>query len=393
MTAHSLTFDAVAEAAPGPAWAARWRRSWPAYAAWFRGNGGDAGPSRRACEAALAAHMPELVPVHRRLTRLAGGGDRAARFLSTWCPPRYLGGCSIAALEADGDVRLVRNYDLSPRLNEGLLLRSEWTGTPVMGMVEFLWGLSDGVNGAGLAAAIAYGGRGEVGRGFGVTTIVRYVLETCATVPEALSVLRRVPSHMAYNVVLADRRGETASVELRPGGGARVARPSVATNHQRGSRAERPGFTRTVERRDRLERLLGDGVSPGRLADAFLEAPLFQRNYDGGFGTLFTAVYDPGAGGLALRWPGEEWEQSLDAFVPGSRTVRYGEAGLPAAAVPGLDALLEAIRPFLAPPGRHALDRWADGARRGDPDWSRFGAAFIPGPPAAQAGAAPGPRC
>jgi len=45
-------------------------------------------------------------------------------------------------------VRLLRNYDLSPDLNEGLLLRSEWTGRPVMGMVEFLWGLSDGMGSA-----------------------------------------------------------------------------------------------------------------------------------------------------------------------------------------------------------------------------------------------------
>ena len=178
---RSLTFDAVAEAGAGPQWVARWRRSWPSYQRWFRARGGDDGPDRAACEAALARHMPELVPVHRRLTALAGGGDRAARFLSTWCPPRYLGGCSVAALAVGGEVRLVRNYDLAPELNEGLLLRSEWTGQPVMGMVEFLWGLSDGVNAAGLAAAIAYGGRGEVRPGFGVTTIVRYVLEPAPT--------------------------------------------------------------------------------------------------------------------------------------------------------------------------------------------------------------------
>lgn len=35
----------------------------------------------------------------------------------------------------------MRNYDLSPDLNESLLLCTEWTGRAVMGMVEFLWGL------------------------------------------------------------------------------------------------------------------------------------------------------------------------------------------------------------------------------------------------------------
>lgn len=43
---HSLTFDAISEAAPGPKWAARWGRSWPAYKAWFIARGGDNGPDR-----------------------------------------------------------------------------------------------------------------------------------------------------------------------------------------------------------------------------------------------------------------------------------------------------------------------------------------------------------
>lgn len=380
MTMHSLIFDAVSEPAPGPAWLARWRASWPPYEAWFRARGGDDGPSRTECEAALATHMPELMPVYRRLTWLAGGGDRASRFLSTWCPPRYLGGCSIAALEDGGAVRLVRNYDLSPDLNEGLLLRSEWTGRPVMGMVEFLWGLSDGVNANGLSAALAYGGRSAVDRGFGVTTIMRYVLETCATVSEAIAVLRRVPSHMAYNIVLADRHGDTATVELAAGGGARILRPAIATNHQHGTAlADNAAFTRTVERLSRLKRLVGARVSLRALSDAFLEAPLFQRNYDAGFGTLFTAIYDPQAGALTLRWPGEDWHQSLDTFVIGSRRISYGASALPVTPAGesfDLEALLRTIRPFLTPCGVAALDDWTREASWGDADWSRIGKSF-----------------
>ncbi len=231
---HELTFDAVSEARPGTKWRRRWDRSWPAYEAWFRARDGDAGPDLASCVAALARHMPELVPVHAALARLSGGGDRAARFLSTWCPPAYLGGCSLAAHSQDGVVRLVRNYDLSPDLNEGLLLRSAWAGRPVMGMVEFLWGLSDGVNEAGLAVALAFGGHHEVREGFGVTTVLRYVLETCTNVAEAIAVLARVPSHMAYNIVLADRAGTVASVELIPGGGMRRMPGGIATTARAG---------------------------------------------------------------------------------------------------------------------------------------------------------------
>ena len=44
MTPLKLTFDAIDEAAPGPKWAARWARSWPAYEAWFRARSGDSSP-------------------------------------------------------------------------------------------------------------------------------------------------------------------------------------------------------------------------------------------------------------------------------------------------------------------------------------------------------------
>ncbi|RYH03308.1 hypothetical protein EU805_06185 [Salipiger sp. IMCC34102] len=329
MTDMTLTFDAVSEPTPGPKWRARWERSWPAYEAWFTARGGDAGPTPAACRAALERHMPELLATYDRLVLLAGGSDRARQFLSTWCPPTYLGGCSLAAVADAHDVRLVRNYDLSPTLNEGLLLRTEWTGRPVMGMVEFLWGLSDGINAAGLSIALAYGGRAESGEGFGITTILRYVLEVCDTVEEALAVLHRVPSHMAYNVVLADAAGATASVELSPGGGAKVMDKAIATNHQSGPvPADRPGFTRTTERHDHLSAL----DTPARdLADRFLEAPLIQTRYGEGFGTLFTAEYDPRALSLALTIAGDRWDQSLNAFEEGQRTADYAGGTLAAA--------------------------------------------------------------
>ena len=321
MTQMTLTFDAVDEPVAGPKWAERWHRSWPAYQAWFTARGGDNGPSRSACRDAMQHHMPELVPVYDKLVLIAGGSDRAARFLSTWCPPAYLGGCSIAAVAGKKNVRLVRNYDLSPTLNEGLLLRSEWSGRAVMGMVEFLWGLSDGINDAGLSVALAYGGRSETGQGFGVTTILRYILETCDSVEAALAVLRRVPSHMAYNLVLADASGRTASVELSPGGGVAVMPSAIATNHQ-GRSADRPAFTRSFERHAYLE---GLRVKPRKLNRHFLRSPLLQNRYSEGFGTLFTAEYDPKKLRLGLTLNGTRWEHALNAFQEGQRIVNYAE--------------------------------------------------------------------
>lgn len=324
MTNMTLTFDAVSEPTPGPKWQARWERSWPAYEAWFIGRGGDNGPTKQQCRAAMQRYMPELLPVYDRLVMVAGGSDRAARFLSTWCPPTYLGGCSLAAIADETDVRLVRNYDLSPDLNEGLLLRSEWLGRPVMGMVEFIWGLSDGINDAGLSIALAYGGRSESGEGFGITTILRYVLETCDTVEQALDALKRVPSHMAYNVVIADKARATASVELYPGGGIKIMPKAIATNHQSGkTAADRPAFTRSFERHEHLAQIR---TAPRNLNRQFLEAPLLQDRYSEGFGTLFTAEYDPEKRSVGLTLQGVRWDQSLEQFEEGQRVVTYTSA-------------------------------------------------------------------
>jgi predicted choloylglycine hydrolase len=278
----------------------------------------------------------------------------------------------------------VRNYDLSPDLNEGLLLRSEWTGGPVMGMVEFLWGLSDGMNARGLVLALAYGGRAEVAQGFGVTTILRYVLETCGTVAQALAAFARIPSHMAYNIVLADRSGTAASVELQPGGGLTLRQPALATNHQGASCAADP--TGSLARHQRLERLIADEIAPGALGKAFLEAPLFQSNHAGGFGTLFTAVYDPGALVLTLRWPHQDWRQSLEHFTEGRRAITYRPdptGGYILEPVGFRDngtdiaTILEGLRPFLSPGQARRLETWCDRARsNGCPDWADLGAAF-----------------
>jgi predicted choloylglycine hydrolase len=281
-------------------------------------------------------------------------------------------------------VRLVRNYDLAPDLNEGLLLRSEWTGSPVMGMVEFLWGVSDGVNARGLALALAYGGRPEVAQGFGVTTILRYVLETCGTVAEALAVLGRIPSHMAYNIVLADRYGATASIELHAGGGLTPRRRAVATNHQRDADGEAVDAG-SKARRHHLERLVASGIVPGALGQAFLAAPLYQRDHASGFATLFTAVYDPCTSALTLCWPQENWEQSLATFTEGRRTIAYDAkpgtnlgTGITPELATALDVAtaLRLVRPFLSAAQARRLDAWCEKSRSGYPDWANLGAVF-----------------
>lgn len=192
-------------------------------------------------------------------------------------------------------------------------------------MVEFLWGLSDGINEAGLSVALAYGGRHETAEGFGITTILRYVLETCYTVADALAVLNRVPSHMCYNILLADATGNAASVEVYAGGGACVQPMPVATNHQNdGSTPDRGDFTQTHARAAHLKSVIGVEAEPATLVEAFMESPLRQKRYAEGFCTLFTAKYMPRDGAMVLHWKGKRWSQSLDSFEEGQQVISYG---------------------------------------------------------------------
>lgn len=80
----SLTFRAIAEAAPGEIWASLFAESWPAYKAWYLSDGLEQRATYTVCRDALRRHMPKLAPTYDRLCDLAGGGDLAARFLSLW---------------------------------------------------------------------------------------------------------------------------------------------------------------------------------------------------------------------------------------------------------------------------------------------------------------------
>ena len=74
---------------------------------------------------------------------------------------------------------LLRNYDYDPRLFEATVYRARWGARRVLGTGDCLWGLVDGVNDAGLAVSLTFGGRREIGEGFGVPLVIRYLLEVC----------------------------------------------------------------------------------------------------------------------------------------------------------------------------------------------------------------------
>ena len=318
-----MFWRAISEDQPGPKWAGLFAEYWPDYQKWWLKEGNAARPSYLECRRALKEHMPEIVPLYEELCEMAGGGDQAARFLSFYCPPPYLSGCSQAIWHGKEPV-MVRNYDYNPNAFDSLTLRTAWQGRQVIGTSDGLFGLVDGMNDAGLAISLTFGGRRIVGVGFGVPLILRYVLQTCSTAEEAGKVLERVPTHMSYNVTVLDKKRNYLTAMMAPDRPTIVTRASVATNHQENVEwLSHARFTATVEReRYLLQRLTLHRDPQEKFINAFLRPPLYSTAFKAGFGTLYTAIYRPKKGEMEVRWPGTAWPQTFDAFQEGGRKVQ-----------------------------------------------------------------------
>lgn len=299
-----VLWRSVEESQPGPKWAALFREYWPDYHRWWLSAGEQARPTYWESLTALRTHMPEIVPLYEQLCDLAGGSDHAARFLSFYCPPAYLSGCS-QAIWPGKEPLLVRNYDYDSRAFDHLVLRTHWQGRRVVGTSDGLFGLVDGMNDAGLAVSLTFGGRRVVGDGFGVPLILRYVLQTCDTAEQAGHALARLPTHMSYNVTVLDRRRHYLTALMAPDRPAVMTHAAVATNHQ--ERVEwdhHARLTSTVERERFLLQRLTLHVEPQeKFVTAFLRPPLYSTAFQHGFGTLYTALYRPRLGQMELRWP------------------------------------------------------------------------------------------
>jgi predicted choloylglycine hydrolase len=320
----SLRFHAIDEPRLGRHAAPEFARRWPAYRTWFRRDGGWARPDERTCRLMLARHMPELMPVYERLLTSLGADEEQARFLSLWCPPDFMYGCT-QAIWLQQPHSLIRNYDYPPGLCDALLMRSDWFGGPVIAMSDCTWGVLDGMNAAGLAVSLSFGGRRVEGPGFGVTLILRYILETCRNVAEALAVLKRVPVHLSYNIALLDRDGGWHSVAIAPDRPPEVSHHPYSANRQGEHTWPDEGSLYDTVRREVILAACLDNPeqTEASLIQHFLSRPLYRPVSEQGWGTLYTAVYRPAEGMMELCWPYRRWQQTLAGFTEGERLISY----------------------------------------------------------------------
>jgi len=326
-----LEFRSIEEASkPKDKWLDLFNTFWPGYNTWLTTNNFQDGVSLKDSKAALLKYMPKMLPTYNRLCKLVGDNELAHKFLTGYQPPAYVAACAQAVTKND-TIQLVRNYDYNPDLLEGAFMLTKWNKKKVMGTNDCLIGLVDGVNDDGLAVSLTFGGRKEVGPGFGISFILRYVLEFCKTVDQAVKCLTTIPSHQSYNVIVVDKLGNHKTIMVAPDRKPLVTDNAYSTNHQlKVEWEENAQFNKTIERSNFLKEALEyDGLTNEQLASIFLMSPMYNTKFTQGFGTLYTAVYQPELGVAKLLWKDQKMEQSFDNFNEEKHLIyfqAYGEA-------------------------------------------------------------------
>jgi len=315
-------FSSLLEDYTGQKLALMYAKSWPQYHRWL-----NRAPEKIPAVLGrnkLEQYMPEIVLTYDTLCLALGGDEIACSFLSLYNPPIYKAGCS-QATKVGNNIELVRNYDYPMALCERTLLHTNWNGTRVIAMTDCLWGVLDGMNEHGLTLSLAYGGRNKYGDGFSITLVLRYILEFCCTIQEALDVLKCVPVHMAYNITLTDRFGAQNTVILCPGEKIQITYLAFATNHQNDAAIENiEAIADSYTRQQYLSTHLADPKQQDNsLVELFLQRPLLRNSTEwSGWGTIYTARYLPLLGKVELHWPnGQKLSQSFDYFVENEITV------------------------------------------------------------------------
>lgn len=315
-TQMDFCFTSLIEDKVGAVWQHEFERLWPAYKRWFLRYGECDRPTYLESIQALRQYMPEFLPTYEAMVEAAGGGDHAARFLAQYRPPPLFRGCSQAVYIKDEPV-LVRNYDYSPYVFDGLLMRSHFDRRSVIAMIDCMSGVLDGMNEDGLAVSMSFGGREEFGDGFGITLLIRYMLEYATNVKEAVELIRNIPIHGAYNLTLLDANANFTTLEIAADLPTRITHAAIATNHQQAGNW--PLYEEKVQTRLRYQYL--DKVvtqqqdNAESFASRFLQPPLFNTQFARGFGTLYTAAYYPCRRECHILWPEKQWRFNFTNFA------------------------------------------------------------------------------
>jgi len=205
-------------------------------------------------------------------------------------------GCS--AMMKDGFY--ARNYDYHPKTYEGrLLLWEPHEGYASIGTSGRMIGRIDGMNEKGLVVGYHFVNRRNPTEGFICTTIARFLLDTCASTAEAITLLKKIPHRHAFNYSLYDKEGNASVVEAS-GRGISIRSTNIiaCSNHFQTNDQLKENRYHIAESKTRLSMLEEKRHNKMTPLDAFyfFNNPVngvFKKSYGSWSGTIHTAVYIP----------------------------------------------------------------------------------------------------
>ncbi|WP_298832300.1 C45 family autoproteolytic acyltransferase/hydolase [uncultured Planococcus sp.] len=202
-------------------------------------------------------------------------------------------GCSILT----GQDFMVRNYDFHPQTYEGRfsLFQPDDQGYAIIGPTSRITGRMDGMNEKGLAMGYNFTHRKKPGDGFVCYLIGRIILETCATIEEAVALLKEIPHRGSFSYIVTDPSGETRIIEASPRA-VDVRVSNVCTNHFEIQQHENRNYLK-----DSFGRLEAIHTQKSQTEDALQAFRLFNDTDKGVFselykswaGTIHTSLYLP----------------------------------------------------------------------------------------------------
>lgn len=202
-------------------------------------------------------------------------------------------GCSIFT----GADYMIRNYDYHPRTYEGRYMIYQPTdgGYAVIGPSQRITGRMDGMNEKGLVMGYNFIHRLKPGDGFICNMIGRIVLERCATVTEAVAMLKEIPHRHSFSYTVLDKNGKTYVIEATPRG-VEACQSNVCTNHFEVLKHEnRHHLVDSYKRMDAInvnKNSVSNGYQAFRMMND-LDKGVFATDYKNWSGTIHTSGYFP----------------------------------------------------------------------------------------------------
>ena len=170
-----------------------------------------------ACHPVYARYYPELLEELRGLSDGQGCGEEELQvvlFSMYAIPPACA--CSCLAVAGGGETLFGRNSDFLVELedyNTNVSCRFTDAGYAYTGSTTAFLEMEDGVNQRGLAAGLTSAWGVHIRPGFHVGLLLRWLLERCGTVEEALAAIRTLPLGSPFTLTLADAGGSVAVTE------------------------------------------------------------------------------------------------------------------------------------------------------------------------------------